>query len=100
VRNVKCYGIIKEMVVTLAQFLVKRIMMDMEVANVPTNYGILLYRTWEQKLAGTMQMDMNYDTAPIFEGELGMLYRETKFSYVVSDQKNPVNHPIVMSPTS
>jgi hypothetical protein len=41
-----------------------------------------------------MQMDMTYATVPVFGGENKRLYRETKFSYVVSDQNNPVNHPI------
>jgi ribonuclease HI len=47
-----------------------------------------------KKLGGTMQMDMTYATVPVFGGENKRLYRETKFSYVVSDQNNYVNHPI------
>lgn len=39
-------------------------------------------------------MDMTYATIPFFGGELKRLYQETKFAYVVSDQSNPVNHPI------
>jgi hypothetical protein len=93
-RKVKCYGMIKDMVVTLGQLPVKRIMMDVVVVDVPTNYGMLLSRTWARKLGGTMQMDMTYATVPVFGGELRRLYQETKFSYVVSDQNNPVNHPI------
>jgi hypothetical protein len=41
-----------------------------------------------------MQMDMTYATVPVFGGEKRRLYRETKFAYVVSDQNNPINHPI------
>jgi hypothetical protein len=41
-----------------------------------------------------MKMDMTYATVPIFGGELNRMYRETKFSYVVSDQNNLVKHPI------
>jgi hypothetical protein len=69
-------------------------MMDVVVVDVPANYGMLLSRTWAGKLGGTMQMDMTYATVPIFGGENKRLYRETKFSYVVSDQNNPRNHPI------
>jgi hypothetical protein len=69
-------------------------MMDVVVLDVPINYGMLLSRTWARKLGGTMQMDMNYVTAPVFGGELRRLYQETKSSYVVSDQNNPMNHPI------
>jgi hypothetical protein len=61
---------------------------------VPTNYGMLLSRTWAGNLGGTMQMDMTYATVLIFGGENRRLYRETKFSYVVSDKNNPKKHPI------
>jgi hypothetical protein len=45
-KNVKCYGLIEDMVVTLGQLHVKIIMMDVMVADVPTNYGMLISRTW------------------------------------------------------
>jgi hypothetical protein len=61
---------IKDMVFTLGQLPVKRIMMDMVVADVPTNYGMLLSKTWAWKLGGTMHMDMTYATIPVFGGEL------------------------------
>jgi len=92
--KVKCDGMIKDMEVTLAQLPVKSIMMDAVVVVMPANYGMLLSRTWEFRLGCTMQMDMTYSTAPIFGGENKRLYRETKFSYVVSDHNNPKNHPI------
>jgi hypothetical protein len=82
------------MVVTLAQLPVKSIMMDVVVDYVPTNYGMFLSRIWAGKLGGTMQMDMTYATVLVFGGENRRLYMETKFSYVVSDQNNPKNHPI------
>jgi len=53
-RKVKCSGMIKDMVVNLCQMHVKRIMVDVVVDDVPTNYGMLLYKTWAQKLGGTM----------------------------------------------
>jgi hypothetical protein len=93
-RKFKCEGLIKDMVVTLAQLPVKSIMMDVVVVDVPSNYGMLLSRTWEGKLGGTMKMDMTYAIVPFFGGENRILYKETKFSYVVSDQNNPKNHPI------
>jgi hypothetical protein len=49
-RKVKCDGIIKDMVFTLSQFHVKRIMMDVVVGDMPTNYVMLLSRTWVGKL--------------------------------------------------
>jgi hypothetical protein len=45
-RKVKCYGIIKETVVTLGKLPVKIIMMDVVVADVPANYGMFFSRTW------------------------------------------------------
>jgi hypothetical protein len=44
-RKVKCDGLIKDMVVTLAQIIIKSIMMDVVVADVPANYGMFLSRT-------------------------------------------------------
>jgi len=74
-RKVKTDGMIKDMVVTLAQLLVKSIMVDVVVVDVPANYGMLLSRTWARKLGATMQMDMNDDTMPFFGGEDMILYR-------------------------
>jgi hypothetical protein len=84
IRKLKCDGLIKDMVVTLAQLLVKRIMMDVVENDVPTNYDMFLSRTWARKLGGTMQMDMNFSTVPVFGGEKISLYKETKFDYVVN----------------
>jgi hypothetical protein len=39
-RKVKCEGMIKDLVVTLAQLPVKSIMMDVVVVDVPANYGM------------------------------------------------------------
>jgi hypothetical protein len=53
-RKVKCYGLIKDMVVTLRHLPIKSIMMDMVVVDVPKNYGMLLSRTWARKFGDTM----------------------------------------------
>jgi hypothetical protein len=65
-RKVKCDGLIKYMVVTVAQLHVKSIMMDVVVVYVPANYGMLLSKIWERNFGGTMKMDMTYATVPIF----------------------------------
>jgi hypothetical protein len=44
-RKVKCLGMIKDLVVNLAQILVKRILMDVVVADVLFNYGMLLSKS-------------------------------------------------------
>jgi hypothetical protein len=49
-RKVKCLGMIKDLVVNLAQVPVKRILMDVVVVDVPAKYGMLLSRSWGAKL--------------------------------------------------
>ena len=39
-------------------------------------------------------MDLSYATIPVFGGENRRLYRELQFSYIVTDDKNPTNHPL------
>ena len=39
-------------------------------------------------------MDLWYATIPIFGGENRILYRELQYAYIVTDDKNPTNHPI------
>ena len=61
-RKVKFLGVIKYLVVTLFQLPMKSIVMDILVANVPTNFGMLLSRSWIKRLEGTFQMDLSYAT--------------------------------------
>jgi hypothetical protein len=39
-------------------------------------------------------MDLSYATVPVFGGEVKRLYRENQLAYIISDEKNSVNHPI------
>ena len=39
-------------------------------------------------------MVLSYSTIPLFGGEYIRLYREVQLAYLVSDNKNPTNHPI------
>ena len=41
-RKVKCLGIIKDMVVTIAQIPAKSIIMDVVVVDIPSKFGMLL----------------------------------------------------------
>jgi len=68
-RKVKCDGLIKDIVATLTQLDVNSIMMDVVLANVPANYGMILSRTWPCKFQVTMWMDMNSSTIPVSGGE-------------------------------
>jgi hypothetical protein len=51
-RRVKCRGMIKDLVVTLAQVLVKSILMDVVITDIPPNYGLLLLGCGEPSLGG------------------------------------------------
>lgn len=68
-RKVKCLGMIKDLVVNLAQVPVKSIMMDVVVVDVPAKYGMLLSKSWGAKLGRSVQLDMTYATTPIFCGQ-------------------------------
>jgi hypothetical protein len=93
-RKVKCLGMIKDLVVNLAQIPVKSVLMDVVVADVPAKYDMLLSRSWGAKLGGSVQLDMTYATIPIFGGQFTRLYRETRLAYTVSDPQNPNNYPV------
>jgi ribonuclease HI len=96
-RKVKCLGMIKDLVVNLAQVPVKITLMDVVVADVPTKYGMLLSRSWGAKLGGSVQRDMTYATIPIFGGQFTRLYKETRLAYIMSDHQNPNNYPVYVT---
>jgi hypothetical protein len=75
-RRVQCLGVIKDLVVTLFQFPMKSMVMDIMVADVTPKFDMLLSRSWIRRLVGTLQMDLTYYTIPIFGGEHIRLYRE------------------------
>ena len=96
-RRVKCMGIIKDLVVTLAQVPVKSILMDVVIADIPPKHGLLLSRSWGAKLGGSLQLDMTFATIPVFGGQFTQLYRETRLAYTVSDPQNLNNFPIYIA---
>jgi hypothetical protein len=54
---------------------------------------MLLSRSWDTKLNGTLQMDMYYAIVPVFGKDI-RLYREVLLKYMVSSKDKPNNHPI------
>jgi ribonuclease HI len=96
-RKVKCIGMIKDLVVGLAQIPAKSILMDVVVADIPPKYGMLLSRSWGAKLGGSLQLDMTYATIPVFGGQYTRLYRETRLAFTVGDPHNPNNHPVYIA---
>jgi hypothetical protein len=53
-RKVKCLGLIKELVVSLAQIPSKNMVMDVVIADIPQNFGMFLSRSWARKLQSTL----------------------------------------------
>jgi hypothetical protein len=92
-RKVKCLGLIKDLVVSLSQIPSKNINMDVVVSNIPPKFGMLLSRSWDANLKGTLQMDMSYATIHVFFQER-RLYKEVLLKYMVSRKNQPKNHPI------
>ena len=82
------------MVVSLAQLQMKSVIMDVVVADITPKFGMLLSRSWAKKVGGTLQMDLTYATILIFGGENRRLYIELQFAYIVTDDRNPTNHPL------
>lgn len=93
-RKVKCLGLLKDLAITLSQLPTKSMMMDIVVANVPPKFGMLLSRGWIKRLGGMLKNDLSYATIPFFGGESRKLYRESQLDYIISDERNPTNHPI------
>jgi len=53
-RQVKCLGLIKDLVIMLTQIPAKSIIMDVVVADIPAKFGMLLSRSWFAKIKGTL----------------------------------------------
>jgi ribonuclease HI len=52
--KVKCLGVIKDLVVSLFQFLLKSVVINIVVADVPSKFGMLLSRSWIKRIGGTL----------------------------------------------
>ena len=53
-RAVKFLGVIKDMVVSLAQLPMKIVIMDVVVADITSKFGMLHSRSWSKKVGGTL----------------------------------------------
>lgn len=67
-KQVKCVGLIKDLVVSLTQFPMKSLVMDIIVTDIPPRFDMLLSRSWFRKLGGTLQVDLSYATILVFGG--------------------------------
>jgi hypothetical protein len=92
-RRVGCLGLIKDLVMSLAQLPAKNVVMDIVITDIAPKFHMMLSRSRAVNLKGTLQMDMSYATIPIF-GHDKRLYREVPLKYMVSSNTQPNNHPI------
>lgn len=91
--RVRCFSLIKDMVIILDQIPVKNVLIDIVVADIPPRFGMLLSRSWATKLKGTLQLDFSYATILVF-GRMRKLYQEQKMKYMITSKEKPINHPI------
>ena len=91
--RVKCIGLIKDLIVSLDQISAKNVLMDIVIADIPPQFGMLLSRSWGEKLKGTLQLEFSYATIPLF-GKLRKPYWEKKTKFMISSKEKPINHPI------
>ena len=62
----KCLGIIKYLVISLAQIPPKTLVMDVVIVDIPPKFGMMLSRSWEAKLKCALQINTSYATIPRF----------------------------------
>ena len=67
--RVKFLGMIKDLVVNLAQIPAKSMVMDIIMANIPARFGMLLSRSWGTKIGGSIKLELTYETIPVVEGQ-------------------------------
>jgi hypothetical protein len=65
----KCLGLIKYLVVSLAQLPMESVVMDIVVDAIPPKFGMILSRMWAKKVGVSLQMDLTYATILVFWGE-------------------------------
>lgn len=68
-KRVKCLGMIKYLVVNLSQLLVKSVVMEILVADIPARFGMVFYKSWRSKIGGSIKLDLTYAAIPVFGGE-------------------------------
>lgn len=90
-RTVQFLGLIQHLVLTPTQLLMKSIVLDIVVANIPANIWNVTIKILRRNAGGTLQMDMKYAIVLIFDGEKKKICRENKLKYVVKNGKKPKN---------
>ena len=74
-REVKCLGVIKDLAINLAQLPMKSVMMDVVFVVISPKFSVLLSRSKEKGVGGTLQINFSYATISVFGGEHRTLYK-------------------------
>ena len=90
-KRVGCLGMIKDLVVNLAQIPVKSVVIDIVVVDIPTRFGMLFSRSWVSNIRVSIKLGLTYATIHIFGGEERRLYRESRFVKTVTRDDCPNN---------
>ena len=72
--------------------------MDVVVVDIPARFGMLLSRSWGEKLGCVLKLYFTYAIIPVFSGEEMILYKETRFVKTIS-KKDAGNSPIYSEET-
>lgn len=83
------------MVVSLAQILFRSLVMDVVVEDIPARFGMLLSRSWGDKLGGVLKLDFTYAIIKKFGGKERRLYRETRFVKTLQKMEQVIHLYIV-----
>ena len=60
----KLLGLMKDLVISLAQIPTKTLAMDVVMVDTPPNFGMLLSRYWAAKIKGALEM--SFSNIPVF----------------------------------
>jgi hypothetical protein len=90
-REVKVYGVIKNLPVYLVAKLNIRVLMDILVIDIPDSRGMLLLRKISHDLGGSLQMDLSYATLPSYEEKPMILHNDQFRKYHLEDPRDPMN---------
>jgi hypothetical protein len=75
-REIKVFGVIKNVPIRLVAYPNISIVMGVVVIDLPDSWGMPLSRKWAVDLGGSLQMDLSYATIPTSEGSFVTLHRE------------------------
>lgn len=82
---------INDLVANLAQILIKSVVRDIVVVDIPARFGMLLSRSWGSNIGASIKLYLTYATIPIFGGEERKLYRESRLVKIATNYDHQNN---------